>query len=115
MHCKAPRRKIATGSLFAMCSGVSYWGGLCERGADADDGLSEHLADLRTALAARREGSDDVRGPLARDREQEPARRLGLRQEPNEPRRQRGIDDQARAEQGVEMATIALHAAAEDA
>src|SRR5438552_10552120 len=90
-----------------------YWTRLCERGADRNPGLGDDFTDLRTLFATRRKSADDFRRTLSRHGEQEPARRLRLGEQARESCGQRWVEREPNTKQGVEIAPVARHAAAE--
>src|ERR1051326_2486008 len=112
---QAANAKTALESRRTIRRGERYWWRLCELGRDANQWLGDDLADLGARLATRRERGDDLAGTIARDGEEEAARRLRFREQTNESRRERRLDAEPRAEHGIEGAAIPFHPAAENA
>src|SRR6266850_5875701 len=82
-------------------------------GRDVDGGLREDLADLPARLAGSLEGREHAVRAIGGDREEQAAGGLRLRDERGQRGRYRGVDSEARAQDVVHVAAVALHAAAE--
>src|SRR5437867_2030843 len=79
---------------------------------DADAALAGHFTDLPALIAPGLESLANAGGLRDRHREEEAARGFGFEEQADERGRQVSGDREARGHRGLEMAPVALHAAA---